>query len=210
MPEDNYTAAPGRKQYVELKKHRAEIDHKLANHLRARVRESAEHPADLCPDGFDHFTDVAWIFRWLSDFRDWTAAKHVVELLPGTRPFVVESIMSELKKREHVFDDECDDECDDDCDDEGPFSIPLCVPLLAAKTWRAFVRMTQKVERNRGKWPDDLLLVLDWYVPRMTSLYHDAYARADELGDILNWEVSDRHEFLKEVAPLIYRDIPEW
>jgi DNA helicase-2/ATP-dependent DNA helicase PcrA len=134
-----------------------------------------------------HIKDAISVLRWCENSADKVAGFRVLQLLSGIGPSTASKVLTAIERSPNKSSN---------------LLAHFPVPAAAAEDWPGFVELMGSLTQREQRWPAELQLVRDWYLPNLERKYDDAHARK---ADLLQLEAiaggySSRQQFLTEVT----------
>ncbi|MEO8856772.1 MAG: ATP-dependent helicase [Burkholderiaceae bacterium] len=133
-----------------------------------------------------HVKDVLAVLRFAQNPRGRMAGFRVLQLIPGIGPVTATRLLDTLGEAAQPGD-----------------AVKSFVPPAAAsEPWRAFAAVYAALRAPGLRWPADLDLVREWYLPHLERLHDDAHARRIDVQQLLQLAAgyASRERFLTELT----------
>jgi DNA helicase-2/ATP-dependent DNA helicase PcrA len=133
-----------------------------------------------------HIKDVLAVLRFAQNPNGRLAGYRVAQLIPGIGPATAARLLDAVA--------------------EAPEALAAIerfeVPAKCRADWDAFVTLYRRLRTPGLRWPADIELARDWYLPHLERLYDDAQVRAADLAQLaqLAGGYGSRENFLAEIT----------
>jgi DNA helicase-2/ATP-dependent DNA helicase PcrA len=133
-----------------------------------------------------HIKDVLALLRFAQNPTGRMAGFRVLQLIPGIGPATATRLLDAVA------------EAPEACDAVEAFAAPS----KSQGDWQDFVTLYRRLRTPGLRWPADIELVRDWYVPHLERLHDDAAVRAADVAQLAQLAVGHgtREAFLAEIT----------
>ena len=133
-----------------------------------------------------HIKDVLALLRFAQNPSGRMAGFRVLQLIPGIGPATATRVLDAVA------------EALDACDAVEAF----VAPSRSQGDWQAFVTLYRRLRTPGLRWPLDIELVRDWYLPHLERLHDDATVRAADVTQLAQLAIGHgtRESFLAEIT----------
>jgi DNA helicase-2/ATP-dependent DNA helicase PcrA len=133
-----------------------------------------------------HVKDVLAVLRFAQNPCGRMAGFRVAQLIPGIGPATATRLLDAMAEAPEAAD----------------AVEHFDVPAKAQGDWRAFVTLYRSLRRPGLRWPADIGLVRDWYLPHLERMHDDAQVRAADVEQLaqLAGGYGSRESFLAEIT----------
>jgi DNA helicase-2/ATP-dependent DNA helicase PcrA len=133
-----------------------------------------------------HIKDVLAMLRFAQNPSGRLAGFRVLQLVPGIGPATAARLLDAVGAAADPV--------------EAVAGFPA--PARAGEDWERFVDLFRRLRTPGLRWPEDALLVRDWYQPHLERLYDDAQVRAVDVDQLVQLAAGhgSRESFLTELT----------
>jgi DNA helicase-2/ATP-dependent DNA helicase PcrA len=133
-----------------------------------------------------HIKDVLAVLRFAQNPGGRMAGFRVAQLVPGIGPATAAKLLDAVGLAE----------------EPGAAVAGFVVPARADADWQQFATLYQALRAPGLRWPADIALVRDWYLPQLERMFDDATVRAQDIEQLaqLAGGYGSRETFLAEIT----------
>lgn len=133
-----------------------------------------------------HVKDLLAILRLVENPKGRMAGLRVLQLIPGIGPTTANRILDQLGTAAEPSE----------------MLKQAQVPSQASEDWPAFSKLFEQLRSSRMKWPQDMELALQWYLPHLERIHDHAPSRKADLEQLQRMAntYASRERFLTELT----------